>query len=99
MRDQVIKEENRKNERIIGQVLASNINNLGLLALHGRFLVPKSSEARHTLMEEAYKSRFLINSGATNMYKDLRHGYWWPCMKKNVSRYVERCLICQKTQD
>ena len=28
------------------------------------------------------------------MYRDLRVNYWWPGMKRDIVKYVERCLTC-----
>ena len=47
-------------------------------------------------MEEARKSIFSIHPGTTNMYLDLKHSYWWLCMKRYVAWFVERCLTCRK---
>ena len=30
------------------------------------------------------------------MYKDLKEGFWWPGMKKDVEKFMEKCLVCQK---
>ncbi|KAL5547357.1 hypothetical protein UlMin_007044 [Ulmus minor] len=30
------------------------------------------------------------------MYQDLKRLFWWPGMKKDVVKYVEKCLTCQK---
>ncbi|XP_052622433.1 uncharacterized protein LOC128127784, partial [Lactuca sativa] len=48
--------------------------------------------------EEAHKSKFSIHPGATKMYLDLRKEYWWPCMKRDVAWFVERCLTCRKVK-
>ncbi|KAL4580619.1 hypothetical protein LXL04_016819 [Taraxacum kok-saghyz] len=37
--------------------------------------------------------------GATKMYRDLRENYWWPCMKRDVAKYVEECLTCRKVKE
>lgn len=50
-------------------------------------------------MEEAHKSRFSIHPRAIKMYKDLQIDYWWPCMKRDVIWYVERCLTCKRVKD
>ena len=28
------------------------------------------------------------------MYRDLRVNYWWPRMKRDIAKYVEKCLTC-----
>lgn len=53
---------------------------------------------RQILIDEAHKSKFSIHPGATKMYLDLRHSYWWPCMKRDISWFVERCLTCRKVK-
>ncbi|KAA3487675.1 DNA/RNA polymerases superfamily protein [Gossypium australe] len=35
----------------------------------------------------------------TKMYNDLKRWYWWPSMKKDISQFVSRCLICQQVKD
>ena len=32
------------------------------------------------------------------MYQDLRQHYWWDGMKKDVSDFVARCLVCQQVK-
>lgn len=49
---------------ILGQILAFDIENHGLLTMHGRVWVPYTSGTWKILMDEAYKSRFSIHPGA-----------------------------------
>ena len=42
-------------------------------------------------MNKSHKSKFSIHPGVTKMYRDLREGYWWPGMKREVTKYVEEC--------
>ena len=30
------------------------------------------------------------------MYKDLKDHFWWPGMKRDVAKFVEKCLTCQR---
>ncbi|KAJ9536647.1 hypothetical protein OSB04_un000196 [Centaurea solstitialis] len=32
------------------------------------------------------------------MYRDLKTDYWWPGMKRDVARYVEKCLTCLRVK-
>ncbi|XP_028800249.1 uncharacterized protein LOC114755528 [Neltuma alba] len=34
----------------------------------------------------------------TKMYQDLRHMFWLPGMKKDITEYVSKCLTCQKVK-
>lgn len=49
-------------------------------------------------MGHVYKLAFSIHSGATKMYKDLRHDYSWSFMKIDVPWYIEMCLICRQVK-
>ena len=95
---EVVKEENRKSEGIVGKISSFDIDSRRLLTMHGRVWVPYSCGTRKILMDEVHKSRFSIHPGATKMYMDLRHSHWWPCMKRHVVWYVERCLTCRKVK-
>ncbi|KAD5507398.1 hypothetical protein E3N88_15101 [Mikania micrantha] len=32
------------------------------------------------------------------MYRDLRVNYWWPGMKRDIVKYVEKCLTCAQVK-
>ncbi|KAJ9553073.1 hypothetical protein OSB04_017118 [Centaurea solstitialis] len=96
--EEASREENQNGEPIRGQMAALVRDSRGLLTRFGRVWVPRAGTARQTLLEEAHKSKFSIHSGATKMYRDLRTGYWWPGMKRDVARYVESCLTCLKVK-
>ncbi|KAJ9565813.1 hypothetical protein OSB04_001779 [Centaurea solstitialis] len=89
---EAVKVENQKKERIKGQLAQLVTDSRGLLTRSGRVWVPVSCEARQTLLDEAHKSKFSIHPGATKMYRDLKTDYWWLGMKRDVARYVEKCL-------
>ncbi|KAL0541301.1 hypothetical protein IC582_021343 [Cucumis melo] len=36
--------------------------------------------------------------GSTKMYQDLRCVYWWRNMKREVTDFVSRCLVCQQVK-
>ncbi|GJR58584.1 putative reverse transcriptase domain-containing protein [Tanacetum coccineum] len=50
--------------------------------------VPLVGDVRMVILNEAYKSRYSVHSGADKMYHDLRDMYWWLRMKKNISYLV-----------
>ncbi|KAJ9539506.1 LOW QUALITY PROTEIN: hypothetical protein OSB04_032239 [Centaurea solstitialis] len=95
---EAVKEENQRKERIKGQLVQLVTDSRGLLTRSGRVWVPVSCEARQTLLDEAHKSKFSIHPGATKMYRDLKTDYWWPGMKRDVARYVEKCLTCLRVK-
>ncbi|KAL5544082.1 hypothetical protein UlMin_007866 [Ulmus minor] len=68
----------------------------GVLNLKGRICIPNDKELRNQLLEEAHTTPYSVHYGATKMYKDMKQGFWWSRMKKNVANYVAKCLVCQK---
>ncbi|GKA24571.1 reverse transcriptase domain-containing protein [Tanacetum coccineum] len=50
------------------------------------------------IIDEAHKSKYSVHTGADKMYYDLRDGYWWSGMKKDIVVYVSRCLTCLKVK-
>ncbi|KAI3735922.1 hypothetical protein L6452_15448 [Arctium lappa] len=87
-------EENLKDEVMTKQQLLLMEDGRGVKLFNGRVWVPKVGGNRELLLEDAHKSKYSIHPGSTKMYRDLRLHYWWPVMKLDVPRYVERCVTC-----
>nr|GFB56471.1 transposon Ty3-I Gag-Pol polyprotein [Tanacetum cinerariifolium] len=63
-----------------------------------RLVVPSDVSLREALLTEAHSSPFLVHSGSTKMYHDLKQYFWWSGMKRDVATFVARCLICQQVK-
>ncbi|KAA3488091.1 reverse transcriptase [Gossypium australe] len=50
------------------------------------------------ILSEAHNSRLSIHPGSTKMYHDLKQRYWWSGMKRYISDFVSKCLICQQVK-
>ena len=74
------------------------IHKAGTLQFQNRLCVPKNEGLRKQIFEEAHNTRYLVHPGGTKMYRDLRQYFWWNNMKKDVAKYVNKCLICQKVK-
>ncbi|KAF5803619.1 putative nucleotidyltransferase, Ribonuclease H [Helianthus annuus] len=92
--NEAVKAENWKKERIIGQVKDLEVDSHGLKTRFNRIWVPNTCGVKKLLLDEAHKSRYSIHLGATKMYHDLKQNYWWPGMKRDTVKYVEKCLTC-----
>ncbi|KAK1421015.1 hypothetical protein QVD17_23053 [Tagetes erecta] len=92
--EEALKEENHKRERIVGQVKDLEDNLEGIKTRLGRVWIPNTCEVKFVLLNEAHKSMYSIHPGATKMYQDLKRDYWWPGMKRDIVKYVEKCLTC-----
>ncbi|KAJ9544711.1 hypothetical protein OSB04_024418 [Centaurea solstitialis] len=92
---EAVKAENVKKERIPGEVSMLVRDSRDLLTRYDRVWVPSLGNNRQVLLTEAHKSKYSIHPGATKMYRDLKNGYWWPGMKRDVARFVEECMTCR----
>ncbi|KAA0036152.1 pol protein [Cucumis melo var. makuwa] len=68
------------------------------LMFEGRLCVPENSAVKTELLTEAHSSPFTMHPGSTKMYQDLKNVYWWRNMKREVTDFVSRCLVCQQVK-
>ena len=68
------------------------------LRFRSRLCVPRNSELISMILNEAHCSRMSIHPGSTKMYNDLKRRFWWHGMKRDISDFVSRCLICQQVK-
>ena len=40
----------------------------------------------------------LFIPGSTKVYQDLKTSYWWSGIKRDVSEFVTKCMVCQKVK-
>ncbi|KAG8503456.1 hypothetical protein CXB51_001429 [Gossypium anomalum] len=70
----------------------------GCLMFKDRICVPKNEELIQKILQEAHSGYFSIHPGSTKMYNDLKKMYWWNGMKRDISEFVFKCLICQQVK-
>ena len=74
------------------------MNENGVLYYNDRVCVPDGNDLRKAILKEAHNGSFSIPPGSTKMYQDLKVSYWWSGMKRDVSEFVTKCLVCQKVK-
>ncbi|KAG8497013.1 hypothetical protein CXB51_008233 [Gossypium anomalum] len=60
--------------------------------------VSKDNELIRNILNEAHSSCMSIRCSSVKMYNDLKRLYWWPGMKRDISEFVSKCLICQQVK-
>ena len=70
----------------------------GILWISGRLCVPDVDNLRKKILEEAHFIAYSAHLGATKMYHIIKDLYWWDGMKKDITDYVSKCLICQQVK-
>ncbi|KAD3336599.1 hypothetical protein E3N88_32118 [Mikania micrantha] len=91
-------QDNLKNKMSCGAEILLETKDDGLMYYLNRLWIPNRGDLRMVIMDEAHKSRYSIHPGADKMYQDLRALYWWPGMKKDIAKYVSKCLNCAKVK-
>ena len=99
-------EAQRKDEKIVvivsqignGKQIEFTINEDGVLYYKDRVCVPDDNDLRKAILEEAHSRSFAIHPGSTKMYQDLKMSFWWSGMKRDISEFVTKCLVCQRVK-
>ena len=99
-------EEQRKDEKIVvivsqigyGKEVEFTVNEDGVLYYKDRVCVPDDNDLRKAILEEAHSGHFAIHPGSTKMYQDLKMSFWWSGMKREISEFVTKCLVCQRVK-
>ena len=68
------------------------------LRFRNRICISKKSELIQLILNEAYNSRLTVHPGSTKMYNDLKQYYWWHGIKRDISDFVSKCLVCQQVK-
>ncbi|KAA3488283.1 DNA/RNA polymerases superfamily protein [Gossypium australe] len=68
----------------------------GCLLYRDRICVPTDEELIQKVLHEAHSGYLSVHPGSTKTYNDLKKSYWWPGMKRDISEFVAKCLICQQ---
>ena len=66
------------------------------LRFRGRLCVLNHDRIREEVLGECHRSKFSIHQGSNKMYKDMKRQYWWKGMKRDVARYISKCVVCQQ---
>ena len=81
-----------------GKETEFTVNESGVLYYKDRVCVPDCNELRKSILEEAHSGSFAIHPGSTKMYRYLKMSFWWSGMKRDVSEFVTKCLVCQRVK-
>ena len=70
----------------------------GCLMFKNQICVPKNDELIQKILHEAHNGCLAVHPGSTKMYNDLKKMYWWSGMKRDISEFVSKCLVCQQVK-
>ena len=99
-------EEQKRDEKISaivsqignGKETEFTVNENGVLHHKDRVCVPDNNDLRKAILEEAHSGSFSIHPVSTKVYQDLKMSFWCYGMKKEVSKFVTKCLVRQRVK-
>ena len=87
------------NQNRVGKETGFTVKEDGFLYYRDQVCVPNDDESKKSILEEAHSGSFAMHPGSTKMYQDLKTSYWWFGIKRDVSEFVTKCMVCQKVKD
>ena len=97
----------QKNDEKISTIVSQNregketefsVNEDGSSYYRDRVCVPNDDELEKSILEEAHSGSFAMHLNSTKMYQDLKTSYWWFGIKRDVSEFVTKCMVCEKVK-
>jgi hypothetical protein len=70
----------------------------GGLWFKDRLVVPKNVELRRKIMDEAHCYRYSIHPDTNKMYQEIKKNFLCIRMKREITRYVSECDMCQRVK-
>ena len=74
------------------------MNENGVLYYKDLVCVPDCDDLRKSILEEAHSGSFSIHPNSTKMYQDLKMSFWWSGMKRDISEFATKCLVCHRVK-
>ena len=65
--------------------------------MKGRVCVPNVDDLRKA-MEEAHYSTYTIHPDSTKMYQTIKENYWWSDMKRDIAKFLSKCVVCKQVK-
>ena len=67
----------------------------GLLTYKNRISIPNVADLRRVVMDEIHQAPYSRHLGYQKTIATARKKYFWPGMKKDMAKYISRCIKCQ----
>ena len=69
-----------------------------LLLYKGLVYVPPDDELRRRVLQAHHDTQFAGHPGQAKTLELLLRNYYWPTIKSDVQRFVQTCVVCQRTK-
>lgn len=68
------------------------------LLYQSRLCVSMAEELRNEILSEVHNSPFAMHPSGTKIYQDIKPHFWSRSMKKDITEFVSKCLVCQQVK-
>ena len=66
----------------------------GVVYIEERIYVPNNKKIREEILKENHDSVDVGHPGQHRMLELFKRTYWWPGLREDVKKYVQRCFKC-----
>ena len=70
----------------------------GVVYMEERIYIPNNKKIREKILQDNHDSVDMGHPGQYRMLELLKRTYWWPELKEDVKRYIQRCFKCQQNK-
>ena len=77
---------------------AFELGERGELRMNGRLCVPNQPKLKNKILKEGHQSLFHLHPDRDKMIEEIRELVWWKGLRKNVSEFLSKCLVCQRVK-
>lgn len=74
------------------------LNDDGIPIYKNSVYIPNFVDLRRIVMDEIHKMQYLEHPSYLKMIVIARRQYFWPVMKKNIIKYIAKCMRCQQAK-
>jgi hypothetical protein len=70
----------------------------GILLYKNKIYVPNVQDLKLMILHEMHKVPYAGHPGYQKTVAAVKSHYFWPSMKKDISKYIAKCMECQKVK-
>jgi len=67
----------------------------GVLVFQGQFYISNNAKIKKLVLDEIHQMPYSSHPGYQKTITTTRKQYYWPMMKKEITKYITRCQKCQ----
>ena len=70
----------------------------GVVYMEGRIYVPNNKKIKEEILKENHDLADVGHPEQHRMLELIKRTYWWPGLKEDVKKYIQRCFKCQQNK-